>query len=46
MTGQAVREATRLLASDPAVAAKWLKIFNRHNRNCETGYSDTLSTYE
>lgn len=46
ITGQVVREATSLLSHEPGVAAKWLKMFNRYNRNCETGYSDTLSTYE
>jgi hypothetical protein len=41
-----VQEAKAVLSRDPGVAAKWLKMFNRYNRNCETGYSDTLSRYE
>lgn len=32
-----------VLARDPRIMAKWLQMFNRYNRNCETGYSDPLT---
>lgn len=46
ITGQVVREAMQAMSRDPGGALKWLKMFNRFNRNCETGFSDTLSKYE
>ncbi len=43
ITGQVLNEMKAVLSRDPAVAGKWLQMFNRYNRNCETGYSDPLS---
>jgi len=45
ITGQVLNEMKTALARDVTVAGKWMKMFNRFNRNCETGYSDPLSTY-
>ncbi len=46
ITGQVLREMKTVLSRDPMVAGKWMKMFNRYNRNCESGYSDPPSSYE
>jgi flavin-dependent dehydrogenase len=45
ITGQVLREMKTVLSRDITLAGKWMKMFNRYNRNCETGYSDPLSSY-
>jgi electron transfer flavoprotein-quinone oxidoreductase len=45
ITGQVLSEMKTVLSRDPKLAGKWMQMFNRYNRNCDTGYSDPLTDY-